>query len=366
MSRTAGSATQRSQGAAAIDYHLSDYYSRLHTMTIFTRRLFCHGVASSLLPTMASAAMPGKPLSVGALFAGKIDDKGFMEAGWRGLERARLELGVQTRFIDSVAPRRELLAQALQSLAGTGVDLVVAHGGQNNEACAEVAAQYPQVKFVVTQGAVTAANLASYEILQEDSAYLGGVLAALSTRSGVVGHMSGIRVRPGLKGRAAFVAGVKATRPEVKVLTNFSGNQDDNALSKKIALAQIDAGADIIFTMLNAGRTGAIEACRERGARQIGNVVDWVALNPQVFLASAIADVSMAVFEAIHDARESKFAAGQIRKVGLQNPQAVRLSLSSDVPESARQRLAQVAAAIGSGQIKVPESYDGPEFANPV
>ena len=271
-------------------------------MTPLSRRLFSQGMASALFPAMASAANPAKPLSVGALFAGKIDDKGFMEAGWRGLERARMELGVQTRFIDAVAPQRELLARALQSLATSGVDLVVAHGGQNNEACAEVAAQYPQVRFVVTQGGVTAPNLASYEILQEESAYLGGVLAALSTRSGVVGHMSGIRVRPGLKGRAAFVAGVKATRPEVKVLSNFSGSQDDNALSKKVALAQIDAGADIIFTMLNAGRTGAIDACRERGARQIGNVVDWVALNPQVFIASAIADVSMAVFEAIHDA----------------------------------------------------------------
>ena len=55
---------------------------------------------------------------------------------------------------------------------------------------------------------MTGPNLASYEVLQEQSAYLGGVLAALTTRTGVVGHMSGIRVRPGLKGRAEAVAGL--------------------------------------------------------------------------------------------------------------------------------------------------------------
>ncbi|UUZ78497.1 BMP family ABC transporter substrate-binding protein [Polaromonas sp. P1(28)-13] len=99
----------------------------------------------------------------------------------------------------------------------------MAHGGQNNEACAEVAARFPKVKFVVTQGAVTSTNLASYDVLQEESAYLGGVLTALTTRTGVVGHMSGIRVRPGLKGRAAYAAGVRATNPNVKLLTNFSG-----------------------------------------------------------------------------------------------------------------------------------------------
>ena len=63
------------------------------------------------------------------------------------------------------------------------------------------------------------------------------------TRSGVVGHMSGIRVRPGLKGRAAFVAGVQATNPAVRVLTNFSGNQDDNALSQRVAEAEMALAA---------------------------------------------------------------------------------------------------------------------------
>ena len=52
----------------------------------------------------------------------------------------------------------------------------------------------------MTQGLVQGSNLSSYDVLQEESAYLAGVLAALTTRTGVVGHMSGIRVPPGLKG----------------------------------------------------------------------------------------------------------------------------------------------------------------------
>ena len=304
-------------------------------------------------------------VSVGALFAGRIDDRGFMEAGWRGLERARNELGAQTRYIDAVAPRRELLVKALTELVSSGVDLVIAHGGQNNEACAEVAAQFPRVRFAVTQGAVTGVNLASYEVLQEESAYLAGVLAALTTRSGVVGYMSGIRVRPGLKGRAGFAAGVRATRPEVRLLTNFSGNQDDNALSRRVALAQMSAGADVVFTMLNAGRDGVTQACRERHARQIGNVVDWVAVDPQVFVASAVADVSIAVFESIRDARDGRFPAGTVRKVGLANPQAVRLAMASDVPVSVRARVQEAADGIMQGRIVVPETFDGAEFPTP-
>lgn len=337
----------------------------LPQMIHISRRHFGLAAAASVSALSGCASLSAKPLSVGALFAGQVNDRGFMEAGWRGLERARTELGVQTRYLDGVQPRKDLLVAALTQLAGSGVDLVLAHGGQNNEACAEVAARFPQVKFAVTQGGVTAANLASYEILQEESAYLGGVLAALTTRSGVVGHMSGIRVRPGLKGRAGFAAGVRDTDPRVKLLTNFSGNQDDNALSKRVALAEIAGGADVIFTMLNAGRTGVTEACRERGARQIGNVIDWVAADPKVFVASAIADVSMAAFEAIQDAQRGALGVGAVRKLGLANEKAVRLTMAADVPPAVRERVARAAADIRAGRVKVPEEYTGPEFANP-
>jgi basic membrane protein A len=138
-------------------------------MNQFSRRDFLMAAGVSVLPWVQGCSQWGglaKPLSVGALFAGKIDDKGFMEAGWRGLERARVELGVQTRFTDSVVPQRDLLVAALSQLAASGVDLVVAHGGQNNEACSQVAALFPKVKFAVTQGGVTGANLSSYEVLQ--------------------------------------------------------------------------------------------------------------------------------------------------------------------------------------------------------
>ena len=338
-----------------------------------SRRHFALGGAAlglaplaSLIGGCAGGLGAGKAPTVGALFAGRVDDRGFMENGWRGLERARTELGATTTYVDNVEPQRPLLVAALTRLAAAGPDLVVAHGGQNNEACAEVAARFPQVRFAVTQGAVTDANLASYDVLQEESAYLGGVLAALTTRTGTVGHMSGIRVRPGLKGRAAYVAGVRATNPQVKVLTNFSGNQDDNALSRRIAMAQMAAGADIIFTMLNAGRDGVTQACRERGTRQIGNVIDWVQVDAKVFVASAIADVSIGVFEAVRDLKGGGFPAGQVRKVGLANPQAVRLAMAADVPADARARVLQAAADIEASRIKVPEGYDGPEFATPL
>ncbi|OYW97936.1 MAG: hypothetical protein B7Z14_16330 [Bosea sp. 32-68-6] len=278
-------------------------------------------IASASLPTLGRAQAPKK---VAALFAGRIDDRGFMQAGHTGLKLAEARLGVSIAFKQGVQPKLEDLTGALRELAAAGPDLVIAHGGQNNAAAKAVAAEFPAVRFAVTQGNVTGTNLASYEVLQEQSAFLAGMLAALTTRTGVVGHMSGIRVTPGLKGRAAYAAGVAHADPKVILLTNFSGNQDDNALSEKIARAMIAKDAQVIFTMLNAGRDGVTAACRERGV-----------------------------------------AAGEIKHLGLQAPEAVRLVMAPSVPVDIRGRIEAAASAIVAGSLKVPVEWAGSEFPTP-
>lgn len=329
--------------------------------TALNRRHVLLSLSASAL-SLSGCATPAKPQTIAALFAGHIDDRGFMQSGYEGFVQAQKTFGLSGRYIDKVAPKKELLEAALRELAASGAGLVIAHGGQNNAAATQVASEFPQVHFAVTQGKVQGPNLSSYEVLQEQSAWLAGALAAMSTRTGVVGHMSGIRVTPGLKGRAAFAAGVAATDPKVKLLTNFSGNQDDNALSKRIALAEMDAGADIIFTMLNAGRQGVIDACAERKTRQIGNVVDWTQRNPAVFIGSAMANVSKAVFAAARDQAEGHWQGGVLRQIGLADPDAVRLALAPDVPAAVRERLSVLSKAIADGSITVPDSYTGPEF----
>jgi basic membrane protein A len=302
---------------------------------------------------------------VAALFAGRIDDGGFMQAGYDGLVAARDRFGVEIGWKDGVEPARDRLAAALRELAKEGPALVIAHGGQNNDAAKLVAAEFPAVRFVVTQGSVVGPNLASYEVLQEESAFLAGALAGWATMTGVVGHMSGIRVTPGLKGRAAFAHGVAHANPAATLLTNFSGNQDDAALANRIASAMADARVDLIFTMLNAGRSGVIEVCRARGVKQIGNVRDWVAAMPDVFIASAIADTRVAVLRAVEDLVRGTIVADAVEKIGLARPDAVRLAMSPALPASIRERVAGLAEEIRGGIVTVPTTWSGVEFLNP-
>ncbi len=292
-------------------------------------------------------------ISIGAVFAGPAQDGGFMEAGHKALLRAAADLDATAVFVDGVPPRRDALGAALLAHARAGHDLIIAHGGQNNEAVLDVAKKFPETAFAVTQGQVSAANVASFDVMQEHSAFLAGILAALTTRTGVVAHLSGIKVRPGLKGRAAFAHGVRHADAGVRFMTTFCGHQDDANMAEAAARDLIAAGADRLFTMLNSGRAGAIAACRAFGCQQIGNVDDWTHREPDVFIGSALADVGIGVARAIEDFARGTFPAGEIRHIGLESPGAVGLALHPDVEASVREAIATAADAIRSGRLVV-------------
>lgn len=297
------------------------------------------------------------------MLPGRIDDGGFVAAGYQGLMRIRDELRIPVRFLDQVPPEEEAMKAALRELAASDAKLVIAHGGQAAAAVQRVAWEFPEQRFVSIQGDLTRPNLAVYEVLQEQSAWLAGAAAGMLTKTNIVGHMSGLRVRPGLKARAAFAGGLATTNPSARLLSNFSGSQDDAALARRVAIAQIDAGADVIFTMLNAARAGAIEACRERGVRQIGNVRDWVAAMPEVFVASAVADAGVAVFQAGRDLYDNLWKGEIVKRFGVRTPEAVRLALAPTVPAPVRERVAALTQQMAVGTIAIPDQYDGPEFA---
>lgn len=335
-------------------------------MTTFSpaRRRVLAAVGAAALAGCAKWSSQGPELGpIAAMFPGSIDDGGFMQAGYEGLLRIERELGIPVTWLDRIEPTEEAMQGTLRALADSDAKLVVAHGGLASQAVQRVAWEFPEQRFVSIQGHLTRPNLAVYEVLQEQSAWLAGAAAGLLTRTNVVGHVSGPRVRPGLKARAAFAAGLASTNGKAKLLSSFTGAQDDAGLAQRVALAQIDAGADLLFTMLDAGRAGAIEASRARGVRQIGNVVDWVQRMPDVFVGSAIADPGYALFQAGRDLRDNLWSGELVKRFGTRYPDAVRLSLAPGVPAPVTSRLAALGQDMALGRIEIPDAYAGPEFA---
>lgn len=300
-------------------------------------------------------------MRIAVFFVGEVEDRGFNASALGGVERARDEGLADISVVRGIPYDQTVIRDALRETLSS-VEGLVFVGGQGNLAVPEAAAEYRDHRFAIVQGAHLGDNLASYDVRQEDSAFLAGVLAARISKTGTVAHLSGHRVKPGLKGRAAFVGGVRHVAPDMPVLTGFCGTQDNSTVTHQWASAQADAGADVLFTMLNGARDGAIAACRDKNIRQIGNALDWVEMMPDVFCASALARIDRAVSRAITD-----MIAGHVPRhiveMGLaQGDNSVGLSLHPDLETDHRDAISAIADGIASRAITVPVAYDGPEF----
>ncbi|RYE84914.1 MAG: hypothetical protein EOP19_10515 [Hyphomicrobiales bacterium] len=99
--------------------------------------------------------------------------------------------------------------------------------------------------------------------------------------------------------------------------------------------------------------------------KQIGNVRDWTLVEPEVFVASAFADAGRALFNATEDLVQARLAVGQIRQIGLESPEAVRLIIIPSVPADVRSKVEAMAAEIAARRFEVPTEWQGEEFQNP-
>jgi basic membrane protein A len=294
-------------------------------------------------------------MRLGAVCVGATDDGGFNEAGRRGAEAAARLHGLDLLIRDRIAAGAAAIEAAAREIAPR-CGLLLLHSGDSDGPGARIAAAFPQLRVLVSGGDVAGPNLDSWGADQPQSAFLAGVAAGRLTRSGVVGHVSGIPIPPGLRGRDAFAAGLRHANPAAKLYSTFCGDQNDRARAESATETAIAAGADLVFTMLNAGRAGAIAACRRRGVRQIGNVRDWVAAMPEVFVASAVADVGHAIAAWVSAMLAPAPPPGRVRRFGLETPEVVRLVLAPGLPPEVQAAVAAAELALRVGRVSLPES----------
>jgi basic membrane protein A len=162
-------------------------------------------------------------------------------------------------------------------------DIIFGDAFGNEEAVRTVAADYPDIAFVFGSGGGPAnPNFSVFDNWIHEPAYLAGMLAGGLTKTGVVGVVGGVPVPEVNRITNAFISGAQAVNPEVEAKVSFINSWFDPAAAKEAALAQIDAGADVLY----AERYGVIEAADEKGLIAVGNMSDQAELAPDAVVTS--------------------------------------------------------------------------------
>lgn len=263
-------------------------------------------------------------VAVGMVFdIGGLGDKSFNDAAYRGLLRAQEELGIRFEYYEPAeGSEREA---ALRLFSDRDFDLVLGIGFLFSDDIRKVAQEFPEKKFacidmIWQEGDEVPSNLVGIKFREEEGAFLTGAIAALVSTSGTLGFVGGMDIPLIHKFEAGYKAGALHVRPEARVLVNYAGVTGDAfqnpTKGKELALAQIDAGADVIFHASGSTGLGVFEAARQRNVLAIGVDSDQSAEAPDQILTSMTKEVDTAVFESIRSVHDGTFQSG-VRVLGL-------------------------------------------------
>jgi basic membrane lipoprotein Med (substrate-binding protein (PBP1-ABC) superfamily) len=183
-------------------------------------------------------------------------------------------------------------AAALRDYAADGFDIVIAHGTQYGTSLFEIAPDFPETTFAWGTAVDTGAdlglqNIFAYEARAEEGGYVGGVLAANISESGVIGVVGPVEAGDAKLYIDGFVAGVMDTNPDAKVNVSYTGSFGDTALAAEAANTHISAGADVL-TGSAQQVVGAIGVANEQGVRWIGTQSDQSSLAPDTVIGSQL------------------------------------------------------------------------------
>ncbi|PRY92329.1 BMP family lipoprotein [Donghicola tyrosinivorans] len=260
------------------------------------------GAAAALALTAgAAAAEPALIFDLGGKF-----DKSFNEAAFAGAQKWAEETGESFREIElqSEAQRE----QALRRFAESGANPVVMAGFAFGSALEEVAADYPDTKFVIIDMVTPGDNVRSVVFNEHEGSYLVGMMAAQKSASGVVGFVGGMDIPLIRKFACGYVQGVKAVNPDATVIQNMTGTTPaawgDPVKGGELTKAQIAQGADVVYHAAGGTGVGVLQAAADAGIYGIGVDSNQNYMFPGHVLTSMLKRVDNAVYEAFKDGPE--------------------------------------------------------------
>lgn len=213
-----------------------------------------------------------------------------IEEPWDGVIHSALNLAqdegkISYTYTDDIGYAGDMERILREVAENESPDVIFGDAFGNEEAVRRVAADYPEVAFVFGSGGGPAEpNFSVFDNWIHEPAYLSGMLAGGLTESNIIGVVGGLPVPEVNRIVNAFIAGAESVNPEVDIKTSFINSWFDPAAAKEAALAQVDAGADVLF----AERFGVIEAAAENGLYSFGNMSDQTELAPESVVSGPV------------------------------------------------------------------------------
>jgi basic membrane protein A len=332
-------------------------------MTVF----LLSACASEPTEVIEEPADESEPLTVAMITSqGGLGDRSYNDSGYEGLMKAKDELGVSVKVIESEDPVGEA-EQLLRTAAESGFDLVITLEYSHFDPLARVAPDYPDTLFAIVNIGVEGDNVVSVLFKEHEGSFLAGALAAMvTTMEGndkvnpepIIGAIGGTQ-SPGIDVFiVGYEEGAQYINPDVEVLTAYSNSFGDPAKGRELALAMYDQGADIVFQIAGGTGEGIFQAAEETNHYAIGVDSDQDYIKPGYILTSMLKRVDVAVYDLISKLVDGSLKGGESIFYGLAE-NGVGLSpmthTKDQLPSEFLETVEELKAKIISGEIRVTD-----------
>ena len=262
---------------------------------------------------------------------GGKDDRSFNAAAWAGARCAltgkypdgtdcgKPGLPIVLRDVEPGNPTS--IEPAMRAFAERGYDLIIGIGFAQAPIMENVAKDYPNINFAIVDGVSTLPNVASLVFKEHEGSYLVGLIAARESTTGVLGFIGGMDIPLIHRFEKGYEEGARSVNRNIRIIQNYVGINDsawnNPGKGKELALAQIDKGADIIFTAAGNSGLGAFDAV-EQAWKNDGSAKRFVigvdsnqnGVKPGFVLTSMIKRVDNAVYQIVKEVVDGTFKPG--------------------------------------------------------
>ena len=329
-------------------------------------------LAIALLAVACTAPQATQPARAVYLINGALGDNAFYDSGQAGMDALAEQYGVETRTIEANFDAGKYEPSLQAAVAYADVIFVISYGFE--DALREIADRNPDKVFVNLDTVVenSGGTITSVDFIEEESAYLAGVVAGMLTVDTSVPNINPDKVIGVVGGDVdpvvnafiyAYEAGAHAVDPAIRVeKRSLGGAWDDAAKGKQAALQLYDQQADVIFQVAAAAGIGVLQAASERSLYAIGVDTNQNDLEPGFVVASDIKNIGQSIIDIYKTIADGSYKPGTVIHSGIKDG-GVDIALDAKVqtlPQATIDKVMALRQQIIDGTLKIA-LYDGSE-----
>ena len=311
--------------------------------------------APSTEPSPSPSAAAATTLRVALVAPSAVNDLAFTQSMVEAVNSLKakynLEIAVSdNQFVVATA------ANVIRNYASQGFNLVIAHGSQYGSTIQQLASQFPNVSFAWGTAGSTynLPNVFAYQANSNEGGYVQGAMAAMLSKSKVLGVIGPIAVGDAKLYVDGFCAGAQSVEKSISCNPVYTGSFSDVSLMAAAAKTFVTNKADVLTGTAQAV-VGAIGVARDKDLPWFGTQWTQVSLADKNVVSSQVYNWGPILDQIFTEIMAGKLGGATFTATLGNGGEQIQFNAGYSLPADVKAKADDLIKGITEGSINVPQ-----------